>query len=76
MKPGADGFMIAATYATDDDMGNLEGNDLPRKVDTDALMVVDAYNGLNRPHTYSDMTGYALERDLPARGVGGRRRGK
>jgi streptogramin lyase len=56
----SDGFLIGATYATDDGMGNLEGNDLLWKIDTDALMVVEAYNGLDRPYTYSDMTGYAL----------------
>ncbi len=30
------------------------------KVDTETLQVVDSYDGLNRPYTYSDFTGNAL----------------
>jgi hypothetical protein len=41
-------------------MGNLQGSDRLLKIDPVSLTVVNTYEGLNRPYTYSDMTGYAL----------------
>ena len=68
----SEGFLIAATYALDDGMGNLEGNDLLWKIDTDALMVVEAYNGLDRPYTYSGHDRLRARKcHVPPRGLAG-----
>ena len=53
-----DGFLWAVTGYDDDGPAN---QDTPAfKIDVDSAAVEDFYVGLDRPYTYSDMTGSAL----------------
>ncbi|MCA9704696.1 MAG: hypothetical protein KDK70_02465 [Myxococcales bacterium] len=54
----ADNFLWAVTYQ-DVEMPTPEGG-VAFKIDPDTGVVVDFYNGLDHPYTYSDMTGKAL----------------
>jgi len=54
----ADSNLWAVTYQ-DSKMPTAEGG-VAFKIDPDTGVVIDFYNGLNQPYTYSDMTGKAL----------------
>lgn len=55
----AKGFLWAVNYALDEE-GNQVDPEVVMKIDVDTLSVVNSYDGLNRPYTYSDFTGNAL----------------
>jgi DNA-binding beta-propeller fold protein YncE len=55
----AKGFLWAVNYALDEE-GNQVDPEMVMKIDVDTLTMVDSYDGLNRPYTYSDFTGNAL----------------
>ncbi len=56
----AKGFLWAVNYSDVDDGNNPIDPEVVMKIDVDTLTVVDSYDGLNRPYTYSDFTGNAL----------------
>ncbi len=56
----AEGYMWLVNWSDVDEGNQPLHEELVLKVDLGTLMVEDAYNGLNRPYTYSDFTGNAL----------------
>ncbi|MCA9690057.1 MAG: hypothetical protein KC636_10645 [Myxococcales bacterium] len=55
-----DGYMWLVNWSDVDEGNQPLTEELVMKVDLGTLMVANAYNGLNRPYTYSDFTGNAL----------------
>ena len=56
----ADGYMWLVNWSDVDEGNQPLTEEVVMKVDLGTLTPVDAYNGLNRPYTYSDFTGNAL----------------